>query len=143
MNERKYFLEFVCNDKPWSTNDDRKLNQYERHEKIQHWKLLAQLKWKSVPGVPQNIGRSLVRVRIPVIDNRRRDPANYCGTVGKAIIDGLVAAKVWPDDTPEYVMHLEPILEVRKDKVVSIEIWLLEELDFTVRSLLWPTSAPH
>jgi len=46
---------------------------------------------------------SFVRVTFGVRDpGRRRDPHNYMPTV-KAIIDGLVDAGVWPDDTPEDV----------------------------------------
>lgn len=143
MNKRKYFVQFTCNDKPWSTNEDRNLNPYARHERIQHWKQLAENAWNGGTNRARNIGPSLVRIRIPVVDNRRRDPENYCGTVAKAIIDGLVAAKAWPDDTPEHVMHLEPVLEVRKDKVVSIEVWLVKDLGPEIKEMLWPTSDRH
>jgi crossover junction endodeoxyribonuclease RusA len=46
-----------------------------------------------------------VRVTFPVRDNRRRDADNPAPTV-KAIVDGLVDAGVWPDDTPEWVETL-------------------------------------
>lgn len=46
-----------------------------------------------------------VRVTFPVKDNRRRDADNPAPTV-KAIVDGLVDAGVWPDDTPEWVETL-------------------------------------
>ncbi len=48
-----------------------------------------------------------VRVHFPVRQNRRRDPHNAAPTV-KAIVDGLVDAGVWPDDTDEYVVVLDP-----------------------------------
>ncbi len=50
-----------------------------------------------------------VQLTLDVPDSRRRDPHNYYPTV-KAVVDGLVDAGCWPDDTPEYVTTLEPIL---------------------------------
>lgn len=52
---------------------------------------------------------SIVHIVFPVRDRRRRDPHNYYPTV-KAIVDGLVDAGVWPDDTPEWVTTTEPTL---------------------------------
>ena len=52
---------------------------------------------------------ALVTVRLEVRRNLRRDPHNYFPTV-KPIIDGLVDAKVWPDDTPLWVRTTEPDL---------------------------------
>jgi hypothetical protein len=54
---------------------------------------------------------SLVTVHIPVKGNRRRDPHNWFPTI-KPIVDGLVDAGLWPDDTPEWVRCTEPILEI-------------------------------
>ena len=48
-----------------------------------------------------------------VPDRRRRDPHNYYPTI-KAIVDGLVDAGLWPDDTPEYVSTTEPTFAVVK-----------------------------
>src|SRR5688500_5504221 len=51
---------------------------------------------------------SRIRVVFGVKDpNRRRDPHNMAPTV-KAIVDGLVDARLWPDDTPEYVTVEDP-----------------------------------
>ena len=58
-----------------------------------------------------------VHITFPVRDRRRRDPHNYYPTV-KAVIDGLVDAGVWPDDTPEWVTTIEPTLEVGGTHVV-------------------------
>lgn len=57
-----------------------------------------------------------VTIELPVKDNRRRDPHNYVATL-KAVIDGLVDAGVWPDDTPDYVTTTEPVLTVGARKV--------------------------
>lgn len=69
---------------------------------------------KNLRAVPP----SNVRVSIPFTTTRRRDPHNYVGTVVKAVIDGLVLAKVWPDDNPEWVTVLEPELVVGSGEVV-------------------------
>lgn len=55
----------------------------------------------------------------PVIQFRkhaRRDPHNYTGTITKAIVDGLVRAKIVPDDTAAWVTVLDPVLEVQPDR---------------------------
>lgn len=57
------------------------------------------------------LGRCEVTVYLPVTGRHRRDPHNWVPTM-KAIIDGLVDAHVWPDDTPAYVVTTEPVLEV-------------------------------
>lgn len=49
-----------------------------------------------------------VRVDFPVrAVGARRDPHNLAPTV-KACIDGLVDAGVWPDDTDEFVVVIDP-----------------------------------
>jgi len=65
-------------------------------------------------------------VEIPFPQRRIRDPHNYCGTVVKAVIDGLVMGGAWPDDTPEYVGHLEPSLYVtpRVSSMVGADVWV-------------------
>ena len=54
-------------------------------------------------------GPSIVVLELPVRDSRRRDPANYTPCT-KAIVDGLVDAGLWPDDTPQWVTTIEPVL---------------------------------
>jgi hypothetical protein len=54
-------------------------------------------------------GPSFVRLHIDVPDRRRRDPANLT-PVTKAVVDGLVDAGVWPDDTPDWITTIEPRL---------------------------------
>lgn len=118
---------FLPPDRPWSTNDDRSLNRYARHDTVAIWKSTTQLEWASfcnrtgrsrvVPDAP-----SLVRIDIPFAQNRRRDPHNYCGTVLKAVIDGLVLGGAWPDDTHEYLEHLAPVLYVERKGSLRISI---------------------
>lgn len=56
-------------------------------------------------------GPATVWVHLPFTTARRRDPHNFVPCV-KAIVDGLVDAGVWPDDTPEWVRVMEPELVV-------------------------------
>lgn len=91
----------------------------ERAALIKDWKYATQIHyWSQIGRVPQP--PSIVQLTIPTPDNRRRDNHNYCGSILKAVIDGLVKAGAWPDDTPEFVGHREPILE--KGTIVTIEL---------------------
>ena len=65
-------------------------------------------KWSPVPCT--------VQLLVPVRDRRRRDPHNYFATV-KPVIDGLVLAGLWPDDTPEWVRTIEPALVLGATRV--------------------------
>jgi len=65
---------------------------------------------------------STVTVTLPFKTNHRRDPHNYTGTVVKAIIDGLVLAGLFEDDTAEYVTVADPILVKDLEMMVRIEI---------------------
>lgn len=60
-----------------------------------------------------------VQLIVPVRDRRRRDPHNYFATV-KPVVDGLVLAGVWPDDTPEWVSTIEPALAVAASLVAVV-----------------------
>ena len=77
--------------------------------------------WAALAARPGAQPPSIVEVSLPVRDNRRRDPHNYYPTV-KAIVDGLVDAGLWPDDTPEFVRTVEPVLHRAADVVVRIEL---------------------
>ena len=57
-----------------------------------------------------------VQVVIQFRGTRRRDPHNYTGTVVKAVVDGLVRARLVPDDTADWVTVLDPVLEVQPEK---------------------------
>lgn len=71
--------------------------------------------------------RSFVEVTFPVKQNRRRDPHNAIATV-KPIIDGLVDAGVWPDDTDEYVIVLDPKFDKRDDDLVVVRLTPVPEV---------------
>ena len=53
----------------------------------------------------------LVTVELPVKDRRRRDPHNFIPTC-KAIVDGLVDAGIFADDSHEHLSVAEPVLSI-------------------------------
>lgn len=57
-----------------------------------------------------------VDIAIPVRGAKRRDPHNWTPTC-KAVVDGLVDARWWPDDNSTWVTVLEPTLVVGGDVV--------------------------
>jgi len=108
---------------PWSTNDERRMHHLVRAGYVSAWRDATKLIYRSAcrkakRDIPLEPG--IVRITIPFGTKRRRDPHNYCGTVLKAVIDGLVEAGAWPDDSPEWVDHLQPVLV--KGKKVRVEI---------------------
>jgi len=74
--------------------------------------------------LPQKVNARSARVRlvIPFRTRQQRDPSNYIGTVCKATVDGLVYARVWPNDSPDYVEVLEPECVLGGDAFVEITI---------------------
>lgn len=92
---------------PLMSMNDR-LHWTEQRKRARAWRTASM-----VHAMDQLAGRSLpastVAVALPVRDRRARDPHNYFATV-KPIVDGLVDADIWPDDTPEYVTTIEPTL---------------------------------
>lgn len=118
-------LEFPPPTKPWSTNEDRNLSPYERAARIKLWKASARMlaaSHRARDTQPYPLPHGVVQVTIPFTQVRRRDPHNYCGTVVKAVIDGLVLAKFWPDDTPEHVGHREPLLVAGTTVKVDVQV---------------------
>lgn len=103
---------------PWSTNEDRNLHHMTRAKRIKAWKADTAAAWMTVPhgqktlyiGQHRYAPPSIIQLEIGFPQIRTRDPHNYCGTVLKAITDGLVNIGFWPDDTPEWVGHRESLL---------------------------------
>lgn len=86
---------------------------------VKTWRHAA---WVSTFGTDTKpLGPSVVRVWLPVKDARKRDPHNYYPTV-KAIVDGLVDGSMFVDDSSEHVTTIEPVLQVRRDDVVTVTI---------------------
>lgn len=62
--------------------------------------------------VPKNCARIRVTLIYRPADGRRRDAINL-SPVLKAVEDGLVDARIVPDDTPEYIDPVMPRIEER------------------------------
>ena len=63
--------------------------------------------------------RSYIHVSYPVKQCRRRDAHNWTPTT-KAIIDGLVDAGVWEDDTTDHVVMLDCTFHRGEGVIVTI-----------------------
>lgn len=85
----------------------------------------AAQEWRPVPSARTVSPPALVRFGFPVSTNRRRDPHNFYPTI-KPIIDGFTDAGLWPDDTPEFVMTVEPWFDHTTPLVTVViqERWL-------------------
>lgn len=104
-----------------ATHSDKRYWQAAAHSHARH--KINRCEW-TTPGPP-----SRVQVTIPFTSLRRRDPHNYTGTVVKWTIDGLIHAGMWPDDTPEWVTVVDPILIVDKDLTVVVTITPIDEVN--------------
>ena len=107
----------------WSTNDGYRMHHMARARRVKFWRTTARLYAAQLGAQPP----SVVKVTIPFSRRGRRDPMNYVGTVVKAVIDGLVDAELWPDDTPDYVQIVQPVLEV--GELVKIELSPMAPVD--------------
>jgi hypothetical protein len=144
-------LRFPMPDSPISENESRRMHWAQRRRRTEPWKEAAQQQWiinrrrpeaKAMVCVP-----ATVRVWIPFLKRRRRDPHNYVSTVVKPIIDGLTDMHekvppgrmvrtfegIWPDDTPEWVEVREPRIYEGLECVV--EIWPRLAADELARDL--------
>lgn len=118
-------LEFPLPAEPLSMND--KDNRATGRDK-QAWRDTAYMRWcEAHPGMgPSQRAAPTpadVRITLPFSTQRRRDPINFARTV-KAIVDGLVLAGAWPDDTPDYVTQHLPTLIVGKNLPVVVRVSL-------------------
>lgn len=84
------------------------------------WRDTTYLLARGSRAVRAGLPACTVQVRLPFPVQRRRDPHNYTSTCVKWIVDGLVKAGAWPDDTPEYVTVLDPKLLVTTDPTVTV-----------------------
>jgi hypothetical protein len=101
----------------------------QRDRRLKPWKLITLDGWRAVETdsfTKELIGKfGTVQVYLPFDRTEkqwaadRRDPHNYVGTMCKVIVDVLtddtrgkkiIEPRLWPDDTPEWVTVLEPIL---------------------------------
>jgi len=99
----------------WSINAERSMHWAKRSRLVKAWRECSHVECVAAKLGPQP--PSVVTVTLPFARNARRDPMNYF-TVVKAIVDGLVDAGLWPDDTNDYVTVTQPILSRGTAEVV-------------------------
>jgi hypothetical protein len=101
----------------WSTNRDRSIHYMERDEIKNLWlggAKYAATNWRQSVGYYGKLPYATVQMRFFVKNARAADPHNFCGTVLKAAVDGLVKANFWPNDTALWVGHRESLLTVEQ-----------------------------
>lgn len=76
--------------------------------------------------VPKNCGRVRVTLIYRPKDQRRRDAINLVSTL-KAVEDGLVDARIVPDDTPVYIDPVMPQIWPRDPAQTAGDLWVLVE----------------
>jgi crossover junction endodeoxyribonuclease RusA len=84
----------------------------------QHWTYRARI----TRELHEQVGWQLIKLKVPALTrptftlhwqpatNRRRDSDGPVPT-SKAYLDALVVHKILPDDTPEHVTHMMPVIE--------------------------------
>jgi crossover junction endodeoxyribonuclease RusA len=114
-------LEFQAPTQPMSENAARGLHWAKARKALKPWHDAAWAATRNqiTRGRVPWLGHRAVTIQasIPFTTHRRRDPHNYVGTVVKAMVDGVVRAGLVPDDTPEWVEVLEPILVVGSPRI--------------------------
>jgi hypothetical protein len=97
----------------WSTNNDRSMNWPERDRIKRNWfdgARFAGMQWKVHNRIRGFLPYTVVQLEFYTKGAKLTDPHNYCGTILKASIDGLVAAHFWPNDRAEHVGHRESLI---------------------------------
>ena len=112
-----YTFEFLAPDVLLNMND--RLHWAKRSRIARAWRDTS--RHACVAGLRHAMPPCFVHITLPVPDGRRRDPHNYEIT-SKHIVDGLVDAYVWPDDTPEFVSVMPVKLEKRTVRYVTVEL---------------------
>jgi crossover junction endodeoxyribonuclease RusA len=96
-----YRLEF--NQRPWTTNAERKGNRWERAELVKVWRSAFQILAKSERIPPMTWMSVTVE---PHQKGGRLQDVGACHPSVKAAIDGMVDAGVLPDDSSQYLRSL-------------------------------------
>jgi len=96
-----YRLEF--NQRPWTTNAERKGNRWERAELVKVWRSAFQILAKSERIPPMTWMSVTVE---PHQKGGRLQDVGACHPSVKAAIDGIVDAGILPDDSSQYLRSL-------------------------------------
>ncbi len=103
MTPRSWTL-LLEGERPWTTNTERSWSPFKRASKVAFWRARGQV----VALVLEIPHLEAVRVRAhPLVSNRRGlQDVGGCFPCVKAVVDGLVDAKVLDDDGPDIVREL-------------------------------------
>jgi Holliday junction resolvase RusA-like endonuclease len=115
-------LMFIAPNRPLSINEANKMHWAARKRRLDPWRTLTEFEVRARYIKPKTATPVRVSITLPFSRSGRRDPHNYTSTVGKTIVDALVAAGVVPDDTAEWVEFTDPVLAVDAEQRVYIEI---------------------
>lgn len=123
MTEPLLVLEFPAPSLPLSENRSRSLHWAARNRLLHPWRDAARTSCVATPatrGVLRRLRAEpvpvVIDVTLPFRTGQRRDPHNYVGTNVKAVVDGLVAAGIIPDDNPEWATIREPTTTIQRDR---------------------------
>ncbi len=93
----------------------------DNHRAKVEWRNTAQIVSRDMVNrklIPEHLPFSMIQFAFPVKSLKiRRDPHNFYPTV-KAIIDGLVLAKVFQDDSSRHLATTEPTFHVDPPTVI-------------------------
>ena len=132
---------------PPSVNATMRLHGTAAHALLDPWATAATIAASDYKGIKPLPTPSLVRVTFPMPTNTRRDAHNYVGTICKAIIDGLVRARLWDDDTAKQVVSIDPrivvIPEMKDPKVLARAVALVDIVPLARLLNALRTSAPE
>lgn len=117
LNGESYTFEFLAPDVLLNMND--RLHWAVKMRRTRDWRTAAG--YAALAAIGYTLPPCWVHLTLPVRDQRRRDPMNYAPTL-KAVVDGMVDAGLWADDTPEFVTCVEPKLEKRAVRYVTVEL---------------------
>lgn len=99
----------------WSVPLDPNVKLLTSNDRLTQWahaRRVSELReiggWLAIKHrLPRGIQYAHILAFIMVTDNRRYDPANWHPTA-KALVDGLVDAKVFPDDNLRHILGPDP-----------------------------------
>jgi hypothetical protein len=110
----------VHRERPWTLNNERKLHFYERANLVVRYRrdfaILAKeakipaLEWCRIEAIPH------------LLNGRGMQDTAGCFPAVKAAIDGLVDARVIPDDGPDHVVHIGFGRPVLGENALVIEV---------------------
>lgn len=117
-------VEFPQPNRPLSINEANKMHWAVRRRRLEPWRTATTL---ALRGIQTEEGVEYpapvrISVRLTFARGGRRDPHNYTSTVVKTIVDAIVASKLIPDDTAEWVTVIDPTIRVDADNVCTLTI---------------------